>query len=415
MSKPGTLSTRYFLCHFLAGAANAFLDILLKNGIIVYSAFRADISVNDVGLIATLSWSLFVLPFFIFSAHGGYLGDRYDKRKIAVVLRTVDIFLAAFAAFGFFSGNIGLLLVLIFAKGITSTLFGPLKYAMLSEFLPLSALATGSSLMEAGTMIGILGGTYIGAIYGADTDATRIGGIALAAAILSFLVTWFYPKNIGGNPKLIPPSVNPLKPTFEILRLACQDRRCMAAILALSWYWSMGAVYLSNVTLLVRTILQGDEKLVASILLIFTLGVSCGLAAGSYWLHGKPNSRVAVTMALALGVAGVDLYATIPGSLLRMQFDFFIIALASGVYGAHFSSVLHLTVNRQTKARVFAAYNILSSLLTVLALSLNAWIVTYGISLPACLSGFAFATLPVTLLVNRMIRKYEQQADFSLT
>ncbi|WP_333873024.1 MFS transporter [Methylobacter sp.] len=409
MSKPGTLSTRYFLCHFLAGAGNAFFDVLLKNGIIVYAAFKADMSAGHVGLIATLSWSLFMLPFFIFSAHGGYLGDRYDKRKVAMVLRIIDIFLAAFAAFGFFSGNIGLLLVLVFAKGMTSTLFGPLKYAMLSEFLPLSALAAGASLMEAGTMIGILGGTYIGAIFGADADASRIGAIALIATAVSLLATWAGPKSTQSNPDLLLPGFNPLKPTLEILRLACEDRRCMAAIVALSWYWSLGAVYLSNVTVLVRTTLLGDQKLVASVLLIFTLGVSCGLAAGSYWLRGKANAGTANVMALAISLAGMDLYWSIPDSLLRMQFDFFTIALASGIYAAYFSSVLYLTVNQHTKARVFAAYNIMSSLFAVSALFSSMLIIGLGISLPLCLAVFAFFTIPLTLLVSRTIRRQAAQ------
>ncbi|MCK9621539.1 MAG: MFS transporter [Methylobacter sp.] len=406
MNKLKTLSTRYFLCHLLAGSTNSFVDLLLKNGVIVYAAFKADMTASNVGLIATLSWSLFILPFFIFSAHGGYLGDRYDKRKVSMALRAIDIFIAAFAAFGFLSGNIGLLLVLIFAKGITSTLFGPLKYAMLSECLPPSALATGSSLMEAGTMIAILSGTYIGAIYGAHTDIYLIGSIALAAAIVSFSATCFCTKSAGGDPKLLSPSFNPLKSTFEILLLACQDRRCIAAIIALSWYWSLGAVYLSNVTALVRTTLLGDEKQVASILLIFTLGVSSGLAIGSYWLHGKPNTRVAIFMTVLIGLAGIDLYGSIPDSLLRMQFDFFTIAFASGVYAAHFSSVLYLVANQQAKARIFAAYNIMSSLLAVLVLMLSAFIVNYGVSLPLCLSGFAVATIPLTLLVNRMIQRH---------
>jgi acyl-[acyl-carrier-protein]-phospholipid O-acyltransferase/long-chain-fatty-acid--[acyl-carrier-protein] ligase len=406
MNKSGILSTRYFPCHFLAGSANSFLDVLLKNGVIVYAAFRADMAASHVGLIATLSWSLFVLPFFIFSAHGGYLGDRYDKRKVSMALRTVDIVIAFFAAFGFLSGNIGLLLVLVFAKGITSTLFGPLKYAMLSEFLPFSSIAAGSSLIEAGTMIGIFGGTYIGAIYGADSDASRIGVIALSAAVVSLTATWAGPKSTGSNSSLLlSPGFNPLRPTLEILRLAYRDRRCMAAIVALSWYWSLGAIYLSNVTVLVRTILLGNEKLVASILLMFTGGVSCGLALGSYWLHGKPNARVANIMALSIGLAGMDLYWAIPESLMRMQLDFFTIALASGIYAAHFSSVLHLTVNQQTKARIFAAYNIISSLIAVLALFLSTLIIGRGISLPLCLSGFGLFTIPLTLLISRAIRR----------
>jgi MFS family permease len=406
MNKPGTLLSRYFLCHFLAACGNSFFDVLLKNGVIVYAAFRADMAAAHVSLIATLSWSLFILPFFIFSAYGGYLGDRYDKRTVAIMLRAVDVFLAAAVAFGFFTGNIALLLGLVFVKGTTSTLFSPLKYAMLSEFLPLSALAAGSSLTEAGTMVGILGGTYVGAIYAADPDAFRIGSIALTAAAVSLLATWAGPKTAGGNPDVLSlPGFNPLKPTLEILALAWQDRRCIAAIVALSWYWTLGAVYLSNVTVLVRTALSGDEQLVASILLIFTIGVSSGLAGGSYWLRGKPNARLANVTALMISLAGMDLYGAIPDSLPRMQFDFFIIALASGIYGAHFSSVLYLTVNQQTKARVFAAYSIVSSLIAVLVLFLSASITGSGISLPLCLAGIAVFTTPLTLLTSRTIRR----------
>ncbi|MGZ5006850.1 MAG: MFS transporter [Methylobacter sp.] len=410
MSEPGTLLPRYFLCHFLAASGNAFFDVLLKNGIIVYAVFRADMAAVDVGLIATLSWSLFVLPFFIFSAYAGYLGDRYDRRAVVLMLRVVDVFLAAAVAFGFFTGNIVLLLVLVFAKGITSTLFGPLKYAMLSEFLPFSSLAAGSSLMEAGTMTGILGGTYIGAIYAADPDASRIGAIALAAGAVSLLAAWAGPKTAGGNPGVLrPPGFSPLKPTLEILALAWQDRRCMAAIVALSWYWALGAVYLSNVAVLVRTTLSGDQQLTASILFIFTLGAGCGLAGGSYWLRGKPDARLANVAAFTISLAGIDLYWAIPDSLPGMQFDFFTIALASGIYAAHFSSVLYLTVNRQSKARIFAAYNVVSSLLAVLVLFLSASIIAAGVSLSLCLAGFALFTMPLTWPVNRAIRKHAAQ------
>jgi MFS family permease len=406
MSKSETLATRYFLNHFLAASSNAFFDVLLKNGITVYAAFRADMTAENVAMVAALSWTLFILPFFIFSAHGGYLGDRYDKRKVSMSLRAIDICLAALTAFGFVSGNIVLLLALVFAKGVTTTLYSPLKYAMLSEFLPYSTLATGSSLIEAGTMVAILSGSYAGAIYGADADTFRIGAIAITVAIVSLLATWFGPRSKEGDPGRLAPSINPLKSTFEILRSAYQVPHCIVAIVALSWYWALGSVYLSNVTVLVRTVLLGDEKLVASILLILTLGISCGLAAGSYYLRGKPNPRVAVSMALTVGLAGIDLYAAIPGSLLRMQFDFFTFALATGVYAAHFSSVLYLTVNQQTKAHIFVAYNIISSLLAVLALLINTYIVGHGISLPLCLAGFAFATVPLALTANRMIRKH---------
>lgn len=396
------LLSRFYVCHFFAGSVNAFLDVLLKNGVIVYAAYKANLDTNQVGLIATLSWSLFIAPFFIFSAHAGFLGDRYEKRKIALMLRTVDCLLVAFAALGFLSGNIALLLVLIFVKGTTSTLFSPLKYALLSEFLPPSALATASSVMEAGTMVAMLAGTFVGAVYGADSNAFKIGMVALSAIGVSYLMTWAIPKSTAGNPMLVSPGYNPIKTTLALIRLACLERRCIAAILALSWYWALGAVYLSNVALLVRNVLSGDENLVANLLLIFTLGVCCGLMLGSLWLQGRANVKIAKLMAIVVGIAGLDLYLSIHDALPRTQFDLFCIASASGVYAVHFSSVLYMTIHPETKARVFASYNILSALLVVLSLFFSASLIHYGVNVVLVLAGFALVTIPVTMLANRI-------------
>jgi MFS family permease len=397
------LLSRFYVCYFFAGTINAFLDVLLKNGVIVYAAYRANLDTNQVGLIATLSWSLYIAPFFIFSAQAGFLGDRYEKRKTALILRAVDCLLMVFAFLGFLSGNLALLLVLIFVKATTSTLFSPLKYALLSEFLPPSSLASASTVMEAGTMIAMLAGTYVGAIYGADSNALKIGIVALTAVGTSFLMTWATPKSADGNPRLVSPGYNPIKTSLALLRLACLDQRCIAAILALSWYWTLGAVYLSNVTLLVRGVLLGDESMVANLLLTFTLGVGSGLMLGSFLLHGRANANIANVMALVVGLAGLDLYLSIPDALQRMQFDLFCIASASGIYAVHFSSVLHLTIHQETKARVFASYNILSALLAVLALFFSTALMRYGFSVASILAGFAFATIPITVLVNRAV------------
>ncbi len=60
--------------------------------------------------------------------------------------------------------NIPLLLAALFAMGVHSTFFGPIKYAILPQHLYKDEVLGFTRLVEAGTYIAILGGTLLGGI-----------------------------------------------------------------------------------------------------------------------------------------------------------------------------------------------------------------------------------------------------------
>ncbi len=76
----------------------------------------------------TVAGAVFIFPFFVLSALGGELADKYVKSVVARRLKFVEIFAACFAAAGFFLHSVPLLFVALALFGIVAALFGPVKY-----------------------------------------------------------------------------------------------------------------------------------------------------------------------------------------------------------------------------------------------------------------------------------------------
>ena len=72
-----------------------------------------------------------------------------------------------------FGRSVPLLLIALTAMGVHSTFFGPIKYAILPQHLDGDEVLGGTGLVEAGTYIGILGGTLLGAAPWDDGAARR--------------------------------------------------------------------------------------------------------------------------------------------------------------------------------------------------------------------------------------------------
>ena len=73
---------------------------------------------------------------------------------------------------GLMLANIPLMLAAVFAMGVHSTFFGPIKYAILPQHLHKDEVLGGTGLVEAGTYIAILGGTILAG--GAGAAARRL-------------------------------------------------------------------------------------------------------------------------------------------------------------------------------------------------------------------------------------------------
>src|SRR5437763_11697104 len=131
----------FFWTQFL-GAGN---DNLYKNALIIFVAYQAasltSLSSNDL---VNLAAGLFILPFVLLSATAGQLADKFEKSRLIRWIKLFEIAIMAIGAAGFLQQSVALLFVALALLGVHSTLFGPVKYAILPQHLRTQELVGGN-------------------------------------------------------------------------------------------------------------------------------------------------------------------------------------------------------------------------------------------------------------------------------
>src|SRR5437762_1694731 len=82
------LSSRRFAPLFWCQFFSAFNDNFLKNSLVFLILFK--LSGADSEALITLAGAIFIFPFFILSALGGEIADRFDKALIARRLKFTE-------------------------------------------------------------------------------------------------------------------------------------------------------------------------------------------------------------------------------------------------------------------------------------------------------------------------------------
>ncbi|MEC7398223.1 MAG: MFS transporter, partial [Pseudomonadota bacterium] len=159
------LKTRRFLPLFvtvLLGAAN---DNVFKNALLILILFTLGREVlMEEAVLVTLASSIFILPFFIFSATAGQLADKYEKSRMIRWIKLAEVVIMGAGVAALQLGDVYWLLTVLFFMGVQSSFFGPLKYSILPTLLRKNELIGGNAFVEAGTFLAILVGTIIGGL-----------------------------------------------------------------------------------------------------------------------------------------------------------------------------------------------------------------------------------------------------------
>ena len=163
----------FFWTQFL-GAGN---DNVYKNALVIFVAFQASsMTTLDPNALVNLAGAVFIAPFVLLSATSGQLADKYEKSRLIRWIKLFEIGVMAIGFAGFLWRDLTLLFVALGLMGVHSTLFGPVKYAILPQHLRPEELIGGNGLVEMGTFVAILLGTIAGGVV----VALQPGGPVLA-------------------------------------------------------------------------------------------------------------------------------------------------------------------------------------------------------------------------------------------
>ncbi len=415
------LTSRKFAPLFWCQLCSALNDNFLKNALgmlILFGLGGAGATTGEhAGALITISGIVFIAPFFILSALGGELADRYDKAFVAQRIRLCEIPVAALAATGFFLHSVPILFVALALFGIVAALLGPVKYGILPEKLETAELPAGNALVEGATFLAILIGTIVGGIAVAEAkSAELVVGVILALAVSSWLFAGLIPKAGAAAPGLVI-TRNPWTSTLALLAELKSDRRLWGGAHIVSWFWLVGFVALSLLPALVKTILGGSEGVVTLCLAVFTIGIAVGSVLGARASHGRPNLGLvplgAILMGLfALGIASVvsivtpgpepigpvALIATAGG--LPLLVCLCGLAIAGGLYIVPSFAAVQAWAPVDRRARVIAAVNVLNAAYMVGAGAIVAGLQAIGVPVAVIFAVLGVLSLGVVAYVG---------------
>jgi len=196
MAQGQLLRSRRFGPFFWTQFLGALNDNVFKNALVILFTFGAAEAVLDPTVLVNLAGGIFILPFFLFSATAGQLADKLEKTRIIRAVKLLEIGIMCVGAVGFALESATVLLAALFAMGVHSTLFGPVKYSILPQHLRDDELVGGNALVEMGTFVAILVGTILGGLLIAVPGVGR-GVVATATIVLAccgFVVSRSIPR-----------------------------------------------------------------------------------------------------------------------------------------------------------------------------------------------------------------------------
>ncbi len=379
------LRERRFLPFFMTQALGAFNDNVFRNATVLLIGFEMGLSTEQITTYSNIAPALFILPFFLFSASAGQIAEKFEKTRVIRFVKLFEIAAMSVAAFGFLRHDAAVLLSVLFLMGLHSTLFGPIKYAILPQALRNDELVGGNGLVEMGTSLSILLGMMLGGslIAAAGPNGPLFASIAvIAIAITGYLVCRAIPRAPAAAPDL-KFNWNFLSETWRAIGFVAQDRTVFNAVLGISWFWFFGIVFTAQLPNYTKIFLGGSDGVYILALALFSIGTGVGSLLCERLSGHKVEIGLVPFGSIGLTVFGIDLYFARPQPAVltdlapmafltahgnwRIAMDLAVIGLFAGFYIVPLFALVQSRAERSQLSRIIAGNNILNALFMVVA------------------------------------------------
>ncbi|MER3546890.1 MAG: glycerol acyltransferase [Rhodanobacteraceae bacterium] len=417
------LATRRFAPFFTTQALSAFNDNAFRQATIVLVAFQLGLPDGQVSFYSNLAPALFILPFFLFSASAGQIAEKFEKQKLIQGVKLFEIGAMGLAAYGFFITSPPLLLTVLFLMGLHSTVFGPIKYAILPQVLKPEELVGGNGLVEMGTsmaiLIGMIGGGYAMAVSGHGPLFASL--LVIGVALIGFTFACAIPRVPATAPEL-KFNWNAFTESARAIRFVAKKRAVFNSVLGISWFWFFGGVVTAQLPNYTKLYLGGDASVETLVLTLFSVGVG----AGSLLCEKLSGHKVEIGL-VPLGAFGMTLFGLLlyfaqhepvtqrgldwlaflrASGHWRIALDLLLLGLFAGFFIVPLFALVQSRSDRQELSRVIAGNNIINAIFLVAAAVFGLGLLKAGLSIPQLFLVTSLLNAGVTLWIFLLVPEF---------
>lgn len=409
------LRQRRFLPFFATQSLGAFNDNVFRQAIIGL-LFYMGVSDSERSIYANLAPAIFILPYFLFSATAGQIAEKLEKSRLIRITTTMEIVIMSGAAVGFLLQDMTVLLVCLFATGVQSALFGPVKYSILPSVLKPEELTGGNGLVESGTSVFILLGMLLGGMifqgghaHGPIVAATAVVMLAVAGNLVSRAI----PPTEAAAPDLRI-GWNPIPESVRLLRLVRKQPAVRNSVLGVSWFWFVGTMLTAQLPTYGDNNLGGEAGTYTLLLAVFSVATGVGSL-----LCEKLSGRTVEIGLVPLGAFGMAVFlfvlalwlpetgATYGHGMVHTIVPLAGIGLFAGFYVVPLFALIQSRTPRRELSRVIAAMNIQNAAFIVVAAVIGVAALQYlHWSIPKLFLALAIAHTLVALWIFTVVPEF---------
>ena len=281
---------------------------------------------------------LFAAPFILFSLTGGFLADRFSKRRVTLWTKVFEIGVMLLAVFSLAGPNFPLALAAIFLVCTQGAVFGPSKYGLLPELLPAEKLSWGNGVLELGTFLGIIAGSVCGALLADAFRGRQVysGGILFIFTVVGLLCSLGITRVPAADPAKKFRALS-LIDVWSPMKLIRSDRVLWLAVWGNTYFFFVAALLQFNIFLYGQDVLHLDSTHGGLLQGAVAIGIGMGSMAAGFLSGGKieygliPLGALGMTMlGLCLAIPGLS-YPVVLALLAGLGFagGFFIVPISA--------------------------------------------------------------------------------------
>jgi acyl-[acyl-carrier-protein]-phospholipid O-acyltransferase/long-chain-fatty-acid--[acyl-carrier-protein] ligase len=353
------LKERGFVFLLAAQALAVFDDNTFKQLLMLFvTASVASLATRS--LYISLGTALYVLPYIVLSSYAGQVADHFSKRRVIIFMKGVEATLLVLATLAMFVGHVIAMLAVLFLLGIHACFLDPAKEGILPQIFPDEALSRANGLMQLTvyTMI-VSGPVAAGLLLDAFPFRPYIPvSMLVASALLGLVVATGISRvpAIAAGEKFRWNAFREFWHDFAEIR---SSRALFRTVLAIAFFWFLGAVYLQNVIGYGRDLLHLSNAGISYL----TASVSVGIGLGAFVAGKLSSDRVELGLvpigSIGLGVFGVFLYFG-QHSFPQVFMGHFLLGFAGGIFIIPLQSYLQANAGEHSKGRIIATSNVLT-------------------------------------------------------
>ena len=408
------LKSRRFLPLLLTQFLGALNDNLFKNALLTFVAIKM---AEKADILSNVIAALFIIPFFLLSATAGEVSDKYDRSRVARVLKVIELILMIGVGIVWYLNNIYCLIGLLTLMGAQSAFFGPVKYALLPQHLKPTELVAGNAYVEASTYVAILLGLIIGVLLPIE----GVIALLIALALIGVVTAWNIPKATPVRPHSTI-SLNLVKANLKTLSVIRENKIVFRSILGATWFWTIGAFIAVQIFPLTTNILHAEKLVITFFLVLFSIGVALGSLACERMMRETIQATYIPGCALAIGICFYVLYALTSNypafsgefatftqfflerpHAVGISITLFLIAFFGGLYIVPLNALIQKNAPKEYMATVIGGNNILNAFGMAIISILAVVLLAKGMTIPHLFLLVAIASIVVFIYICRLL------------